>query len=606
MRIFKPEQLAEAIEGTNPLGANELFFVELWYSMTHQESLDSYRVKCMNSRMLIREWAEELAIGRLNPSEASDVAAETISCLSCDPVIATHFERHWTLLEPVLQAHVPIKAMKPDERKQKATALRTKEFVFVVNDLHAALEKDYWRLLSSSLPHVVATGNKDTMRIVTSHAIADLVDRGWPIESLFTWHDNFLKAENREIHTFEENLSFMMRKLSEAPVEYQVTLRLTGSKNLVKLGRFGDFVFMAQAELKDAPSKFTSAKPASCLAQTTVMGADPLAAAIIAKESFEQVIDLLRFDYEPSRLKIGSLCHVRRVDSDRAVMQVVRTTTPNPTSDSDHSVFSSFVAGLKTLSERDKTEEISRRKIRGAIRQYRFGRDSENYKDKFLNWWLGLEAVANVGGGEIGPTVTFNVSRVMALPYLVRLLVDALTTIKYARIDWHADLRGHCDGKDLQALTIEDLFSITQSPHHVGLLLAGCIKSPTMHYRCEQLFTALADPSKTLAKIDDHTRHLEWQMARLYRIRCCIVHGAEVRFRLSLFAANLEFYLKETTKSLINGLNRNGHVYNVDEIFSRSTIAFDRLRGGLDAAGKAGGGPATPAIRQAVFARIVV
>lgn len=597
MRIIKPEQLTNATQGTNPLGAHEVFFVELWYSMTHQQSLDSYRVKCMNSRMIVRELAEELVIGIIKPSDIKGLSAEAIDCLSKDPVISTGFSCQWKVIEPFLNA--PPQAEPDDKKRDKQKA---REFVFIVNDFHAALEKSYWQELSAFLPNAVANGDRDQIRIAVSHTIADLVDRGWPTESLFRWHDHFLRDRTRKLYGFEKNLAFMLRILSQPSQEFEVTLRLTGSSNVVNLEEFGDFTFKATAEgLEAAPKKFITRSPNACVAQTKVRDSEFLSAAINAKEKFEQFIDLLRFDYEPYNLKIDPQCHVRRVSDDQTEVPVVRTSTPNPTSGADHSTFASFVEGLKTLSHRSNTEENSRRKIRGAIRQYRFGRDSENYKDKYLNWWMGLEAVANLGGESIGDSVARNVSRLMALPYLVRLLGDALATMKYAKVDWHSDLQAFCGGKDLDALTLNDLLAIIHSQPHQTALLAACAKAPTMHYRCAHLFTTLADPAKTLEKIEEHTRHLEWQLARLYRIRCCIVHGSEVRFRLSLFAANLEFYLKETIKFLITGLNYNGHIYNLEEVFARSSIAYDRVVAGLKTQGAG-----VAEIKQALFTNIVV
>jgi hypothetical protein len=597
MRIIKPEQLADAMEGVNPLRADEAFFVELWYSMTHQQSLDSYRVKCMNSRMIVRELAEELAIGIIKPNDIKGLSVEAIDCLSKDPVIVARFAYQWKVIEPFLNE--PPQAEPDDKKRNKQKA---REFTFLINDFHAALEKSYWQELSAFLPNAVATGDRDQIRIVVSHTIADLIDRGWPAESLFRWHDHFLNDKTRKQYGFEKNLSFMLRILSQPSQEFEVTLRLTGSSNVVNLEEFGDFTFKPTAEgLEAAPKKFTTRSANACVAQTKVRDSEFLSAAINAKEKFEQFIDLLRFDYEPYHLKIDPQCHVTRISDGQTDVPVVRTSTPNPTFGADHSTFSSFVEGLKTLSHRSNTEENSRRKIRGAIRQYRFGRDSENYKDKYLNWWMGLEAVANLGGESIGDSVARNVSRLMALPYLVRLLSDALTTMKYAKVDWQADLLAFCGGKELDALTLNDLFAIIQSQPHRTALLAGCDKAPTMHYRCMHLFTTLADPAKTLEKLEDHTRHLEWQLARLYRIRCCIVHGSEVRFRLSLFAANLEFYLKETIKFLITGLNYNGHIYNLEEVFARSSIAYDRVVAGLKTEGAG-----AEEIKQALFTNIVI
>jgi len=608
MRILRLDQLTNAAQGVNPLDGHATFFVELWYSMTHQRSLDSYRVKCLNSRMMMRELAEELSLGIIKVTEIQSLAAEILDCLTNDPVVQNHFGHHFGVIKPFLtdppQAE---KDEKKEERKDKDDKKRereakVKEFEFIADDFHAALESNYWPALRSELVAAVPSGDRDRTRLVLSHTIADLIDRGWPAETLFRWHDHFLSEVNRAKYSFEKNLSYMLKFLSRPPQEYEVTLRLTGSSNVLNLQEYGTFTFMDKVgNLEGAPQRFVTPAKNVCFAQTVVRDTDFVSAAINAKEQFEQFIDLLRFDYEPYLLKVDQKCHVKRLPEGKVEWPQVKAMIPNPSSDSDHSTFASFISGLKALSLRPETEESSRRKIRGAIRQYRFGRDSDNYKDKFLYWWMGLESVASMRGDSIGESVAKNVSRVMALPYLSRLLGDALGTMNYLPIDWPADLRSFCSGKDLKDVTVRDLLRIIHSETHRTMLLEACTKTPTMHYRCQQLFAVLSDPAKTLLKLEEHVRHLEWQLARLYRIRCCIVHGSEVRFRLSLFAANLEYYLKETVKFLIAGFNDNSHIHNLEEVFYRSTIAYNRAVAGLKAANA---GPAE--ISQAVLSNIVV
>ncbi|HEY6872925.1 MAG TPA: hypothetical protein VI298_09395 [Geobacteraceae bacterium] len=568
MRIIKPEELNAA-----QFAPNEAFLIELWYSMTHQKSLDSYRAKCMNSRMLLRELAEELAIGIIKPCDLKGVCAETDDVLTADPVIKGHFPNLFNRILPFLRT--PPQA----DEKYKKDDDKGKEFIFIANDFSASLEKRYWESSCSVLLDALDKGDLESLKIVMSNIIADLIDKGWPIETLFSWHNHFLSPEVRKQYSFNQNLKFMLEVFSNESQQFEVTLRLTGSENLKSLGEFHNFTFVDVPKNlgEKAPPKFKTANKIVCFAQTTVNDSDFLSAAINAKESFEQFIDLLRFDYEPYSLKIDQLCHVKRISDGKIVLPVVKTVIPNPNSNSDHSTFMLFMEGLKALSEKRSLEESTRRKIRGAIRQYRFGRDSENYKDKFLNWWMGLEAVAHIGrGNSIGEVVSYNVSRVMVLPYLARLLGDVLTTMKYGQVGWQPELKAFCSGKELQDLTSYDLLSIIQSDPQRTKLLQSFERIPTLHFRAAQLFPALIDPAETLSKIEAHLHHLEWQMARLYRIRCCVVHGSDVRFRIGLFAANLEFYLKETVKYLIYSLCNNGHVKNLDEVYSRASISYYR------------------------------
>ena len=266
MRIIKPEELATA-----RLGANEAFFVELLYSMTHQKSLDSYRVRCMNSRMLIRELAEELAIGLIKPCDLIGVSTETKLSLSTDPVISTYFSSHLNIISTFWDN--PPQAERDNKKRDLE---KEKEFLFITNDFSSALEKSYWKYCCAILPGTINSGDKERIKTVLSNTIADLVDRGWPIETVFSWHDHFLAPKNIKAYGFDKNLSFMLKMFSKKEQQFEVTLRLTGSDNLSKLGGFGDFTFSPLPDNlgEGAPKKFRTATNLVCFAQANVDDSD--------------------------------------------------------------------------------------------------------------------------------------------------------------------------------------------------------------------------------------------------------------------------------------------------------------------------------------------
>jgi len=101
--------------------------------------------------------------------------------------------------------------------------------------------------------------------------------------------------------------------------------------------------------------------------------------------------------------------------------------------------------------------------------------------------------------------------------------------------------------------------------------------------------------------LDRHHRHLMWHLGRLYRIRCCIVHGSAVQFKMPLLAANLEFYLKELIIICLRSLGSNPHIASLREIFQRASIARQRNEKELKAPGAT-----ADAIRVAVFNSIVI
>jgi hypothetical protein len=77
-------------------------------------------------------------------------------------------------------------------------------------------------------------------------------------------------------------------------------------------------------------------------------------------------------------------------------------------------------------------------------------------------------------------------------------------------------------------------------------------------------------------KLKAHVQRLQWHINRLYRIRCCLVHGSPVRFRLALFSANLEYYLKQSLIFTLNALHEHPHITDLASLFQRTVVMWER------------------------------
>jgi hypothetical protein len=239
--------------------------------------------------------------------------------------------------------------------------------------------------------------------------------------------------------------------------------------------------------------------------------------------------------------------------------------------------FKELVKSVDIVLAKNNIDQITRQQLQASIRQYRFGSDAESHRDKFTAWWTGLEALTNLSQGKsIGSNVMFNTSRAMLCNYMYRLLGDLLDTLKYLKITWLPEVAGHSGCPDIESLTVPKLILILESPSHASMLWDQCLAHPAFVYFGKQLQDSVSDPSKLHKKLEDHRFHLEWQLSRLYRIRCCLVHGAPIQFNLALYAANLEFYLKEIIRFVLTVFKDNDHIENLDEVFHRASTCYDR------------------------------
>jgi hypothetical protein len=599
MRVLDTKILESA-----KLAEHERLFVELWYSMTHILSLDSYRVKCMNSRTIVRELSEELRIGLISDLELKALCAEADEILASDPIIKASFAAGNRAITPFLSSPPIMKNGK--DKINRATSQPWREFTLTAEDFSVALEQDYFRQLSTALPLAIRPKNEEEIHSLLGSLLSDLVDRGWTIESLCRWHTKFLPDENGNTYSFEKNLSFLLTQLSRDNQEFRVSLRLTGSNKLSSIGAFRSLNLAPTITLvakTNAEKRFAEPNSLVTFATTTVQAVDAVSAAIETRTIAEQLLDLMRFEYEHRNvLRIEDQCYVRRNQDGRSELLRIRHAVPNPREAVKDDDFHRFVRDLDGLTHKPRLDPAACRQLNAAIRQCRFGSDGEDYRHKFLSWWMGLEALTVTALGKpIGETVTHNVSRAMTRRYVFRLVRDLLITLKYLRIEWTAELAGHTGCATLNDLTISQLLVLLQSNTHTDKLCELCKDHPMVVFRGKSIEKALSSPTAMLEKLRGHLRHIDWHVARLYRIRCCIVHGSPIRFQLGLFAANLEFYLKELIRFTLVSFCDNDHIESLDELFHRVAVACDRTLADLEDQQAS-----SDTVRDAVFGDVVV
>ncbi len=168
-------------------------------------------------------------------------------------------------------------------------------------------------------------------------------------------------------------------------------------------------------------------------------------------------------------------------------------------------------------------------------------------------------------------------------------------------IEWAADFQADTGVQTLGELTSRGLLQLLQSPPLATRLAQSFPGHPVAAFRISRLAERLQDPAKTADLLALHHRHLVWQLARLYRIRCCIVHGSTITFKMPLFAANLEFYLREMIIVCLRALSLNTHINSLREVFQRAGLVRQRT----DSLLRAKGAP-MDTVRGAVFNAMII
>lgn len=108
MRIIKDSKAIKL-----PGDSTQRFFIQSWFSMAHKDSLDSHRVRCMNSVNIVDELIEFLSetkskLPRIK-DDISRTAAEAFEILAKDPIVQQRFSYHWQKLSPLWEDITPQK-----------------------------------------------------------------------------------------------------------------------------------------------------------------------------------------------------------------------------------------------------------------------------------------------------------------------------------------------------------------------------------------------------------------------------------------------------------------------------------------------------------------
>ena len=107
-------------------------------------------------------------------------------------------------------------------------------------------------------------------------------------------------------------------------------------------------------------------------------------------------------------------------------------------------------------------------------------------------------------------------------------------------------------------------------------LLIECQDHPIIAHYADPIGKSLDNPKEAKKVLIRHLSHVEWQVRRLYRIRCCIVHGSKVAHTLAPFAANMEYYLKRVIILVLKCIVHYEQIRSRAQIFQRASLAFDR------------------------------
>ena len=626
------------------INARQHFFLGAWFNLVHQHSLDAYRVRVMNPLNILRE------LRRMFSPPASDddrktVAQEALEILRDHPVIILNGGKYPGLTDTIAFITEAIDAK---EGGFKKNALLLDSFMREFESaLHGHFLADCFTWMEAMLQRIPAA--EDQVQRMASHASIERVcrdivsvahDLGFSLESLFHLYRLFLPKDAgasgprreqptscgditaepvppapnatqaatggtemkspappdaatpalppAEPYDFAKRLERLKSEILSAPREHSVVFAVSGAPKLSEVccGDFGAVVISQDGpELPEGMfgKQFFSKAPRRLFASAIVKSRDGRSAGLQAYGEIGQILDLMRFEYDTPLIQAGTRFLLKNEAGYRLLP--LPQLVPNPEAEPPTKTLEEFVAHLNDLAARDSYQTETRDRIFSAFRLYRQGTGANMFDNKLVNWWTGLEYLTSgKTGRDIGESVKSALAPTLVMTYLPKHLVAFRSAL--AALNVEAKLGGA--SVKIKQCSNTQLYAMFKDPVQSAAILASCETQPYLFKHVSDFINRIATPANIADLLKVHDRRIRWQIERIYRARCDILHAGRQVLAASLLCANLEFYLRMTLRSMLKSFSNVETLTGPAEFFERQRHQFGQILKELESKGSPG------------------
>ncbi len=429
---------------------------------------------------------------------------------------------------------------------------------------------------------------------VTCNLLSNLLDKGWSLESLFQIHQRMLipslgtsnDNDHNKNYTFSDAFAKVSERLNSPPKPYTVVFAVL---NVSSPEQFPDKIANIAFDVKppavgvssnDVANKYAKAAGNKLFATVTVKAQDGRAAGMAASDMISHTLDLVRFEYERKNLSLHEQFLLLK-DHGRFTRLTIPKVVPNPESGWQPEELKDFVKKLEDLVASGTLPDDAKDRIYSAFRLYRVGADTRNFENKLVNWWTAVEFLvkgAN-GGGAIGDSVEAALIPPLMLTYVPKHLNAFRAYLANLQIDIK-DSESN-DSVNFRRINVTEFYNLLLRENMMNRFEDACCPHRFLWLKLQPFITALREPKKMGELMHSHEERLGWNIQRIYRARCDIVHSAQRQVNSTLLCANLEFYLKCVLRALLDSLHTIPTLRDPKEFFERQKHVAMRIRNDL-------------------------
>lgn len=568
-----------------PLTPDQRFFASCWLNLVHAFSLDSHRVRTMNPRNMLRELLRILDVAHANDADKTMVCSEAVLVLSED--IALKHQSFAQSTATLLHLLKSVKGKLKQDGDQSDSALMP----YIARELLNEVDRSYVKLVLSLLADEllanppVGTLAERQLKIaqLTGGLLSTLVDGGASLESLFHLYQQILVPRKPQpSYNFSRKLGLLTNLILQPAKSYRVLFAIDNVSNDDDFPtEMGGIRFANAADGWNVPAgplgAYVSPRSRRLFAQLTVESADVRSAGSDVYGRISNILDLARFEYERERVQLADEFLVSETrHPDRVHRYAIPKVVPNPIAPTAVPDLTSFVDSVNRLLSSKRFSDEGRDRVLSAFRLYRQGADTNSFDNKLTSWWTAVEYLVRglKSSKQIGTSVEQALTPVLCLAHAEKLLLDVRRTLVRRNL---VDPVSSAP-VDLRAMTVLNLFRTLCRADMQPVIRDALATEPYVQSTVATILDALADPLRYRDLLAQHEQRVRWQVMRIWRARCDIVHSATVTISGVLLCANLEFYLKTTLMNLLADLRRIQTLASPEEFFERRNFTHKQLK----------------------------
>jgi hypothetical protein len=564
----------------------------------------------MNPLNILQEF-ERMYASHADDGDRQVVAEEILEILHNHPVME-RFPSHYESLKDVQSLlsgalRVPNGVSEEGAAKRGMEQLKSREELLkaFIRQSSAAVEKNFVKdslfWLSESLILESESQFINSQDMVLEERVervcCDLLSAvhadGFSLESLHLLYkimSTEVARNSNAAMTLPYNFSHRFAKIEEIllalPRRYKIVFTIDGMPHPINQvsGIYGEVTismqepeeFLLASEKLKSESRWKKSWAANnqrLFAEVEIYGKDGRSAGMLAYSKVGRLLDLIRFEFNAENLRLST--DFALIELEKLILLPLPQIVPNPKPQRSASDLGAFVAHLDSISSRDHQQSDAKDRILSAFRFYRIGTAASTFENKLVNWWTALEYLmkGSKKGGAIGDSVKNSLVPSLGLMHLSKHLL----AFKEALSSLDGYFGEGSEAISFSSLTVDMVYSILTDPVRSIQLVQACSEQPYLSHHLNKLAARLQSEANIAEALKDHDRKLRWQVQRVYRARCDIVHSARSVVTAGLLCANLEYYLRSVLGAILVAYRNIPTLRGPTEFFERDKYLYECL-----------------------------